>query len=128
MQHVQEHGSWRGRYQQRRADGSEFWADTFISLVTDDRGNPCGFVGIDRDVTAHKHAEDALRQSEARFRELTEHIQEVFWVSDLREPQASYISPMYEKVWGRSRESLYRNPFSFLDAVHPEAVRAAAAE
>jgi PAS domain S-box-containing protein len=31
-----------------------------------------------------------------------------------------YVSPAFEKIWGRSRESLYRAPASFIDSIHPE--------
>ncbi len=62
-----ETGSWRGQYQQRRKDGTLFWADTVISLVTDEKGRASGLIGIDRDITERKQVEVALRQSEARF-------------------------------------------------------------
>ncbi len=56
---------------------------------------------------------------EPYFRELAENIHEVFFV--LTPGKAvHYISPAYEEVWGRSRESLYRHPNSWIDAVHPE--------
>lgn len=50
-----------------------------------------------------RQVEVALRQSEARFRQMAETIQDVFWVTDFRGPQILYVSPAYEQVWGRSR-------------------------
>jgi len=67
-----------------------------------------------------KQAEEQLRQSEERFRQLTESITEVFWMSDPDKNRILYISPGYEKIWGRSCESLYQQPKSFLDAIHPD--------
>ncbi|MFQ5757672.1 MAG: PAS domain S-box protein [Acidiferrobacterales bacterium] len=60
MQAVRTTGSWSGQYVQRRKDGTKFWADTFISLVKDASGKPCGLIGIDRDITDQKRAEQVL--------------------------------------------------------------------
>jgi PAS domain S-box-containing protein len=58
---VRETGSWRGQYQQRRRDGTVFCADTLISLVKDENGQPCGMIGIDRDITKRRQTESLLR-------------------------------------------------------------------
>ena len=71
-------------------------------------------------VVARGRAEEALRQSEQRFRLIAETIAEVFWMADVGINRVIYVSPAYERVWGRSRESLYENPRSFFDAVHAE--------
>jgi PAS domain S-box-containing protein len=62
--------------------------------------------------------EAVLAESERRFRQLAESINEVFWMADPQSTQILYISPAYERVWGRSCESLYEQPRSFLDAIH----------
>ncbi len=71
-------------------------------------------------VVARGRAEESLRESEQRFRLIAETIDEVFWIADLEISRMIYVSPAYERVWGRSRESLYQNPRSFLDAVHAD--------
>lgn len=68
-------------------------------------------------------ARRTLATSEERqelFRQLAEHIEQVFWMADVDLTKILYVSPTYEKLWGRSCESLYRNPHSFLDAIHPD--------
>lgn len=60
LRQVRETGLWTGQYVQQRKDGSWFWADTVISLVTDQYGQPRGFIGIDRDITQRKQAEERL--------------------------------------------------------------------
>jgi PAS domain S-box-containing protein len=70
------------------------------------------------DITERKRAEGKLRESEARFRQMAESIQEVFWMTDLDKNQMIYVSPSYEKIWDRTCESLYQQPQSFLDAIH----------
>jgi two-component system cell cycle sensor histidine kinase/response regulator CckA len=67
-----------------------------------------------------KQAEEQLRQSEERFRQLAENIKEVFWLSNPETTQILYVSPAYQEIWGRSTASLYENPKSFVDAIHPE--------
>jgi PAS domain S-box-containing protein len=62
----------------------------------------------------------ALQESESRFRQMAENIREVFWMQSTQHNHLLYISPAYEQIWGRSCESLYAAPRSFLDAVHPE--------
>jgi PAS domain S-box-containing protein len=56
------------------------------------------------------HAEAALRASEERFRELAETIEDVFWVADPHARRILYVSPAYERIWGRSRAALYESP------------------
>jgi PAS domain S-box-containing protein len=64
--------------------------------------------------------ERTLRESEQRFRQITETIAEVFWVADSTISEMIYVSPAYEQIWGRSCASLYQHPKSFLEAVHPD--------
>jgi PAS domain S-box-containing protein len=66
------------------------------------------------------HAQVALVSSEARFRELAENIDDVFYNFDAQTHTMLYISPGYEKLWGRSCESLYANPASLADTLLPE--------
>ncbi|SPF55655.1 PAS domain S-box (fragment) [Candidatus Desulfosporosinus infrequens] len=42
----------------------------------------------------------------------------MIWVH--QDGQFVYVNPIYEKVWGRTRQSLYDNPHSFIDSVHPD--------
>ena len=65
-------------------------------------------------------AEAALFGSEVRFRELAENVEDVFYNVDVRQGRVRYISPGYEKVWGRSCESLYAEAASYADAALSE--------
>ncbi|MFD1378759.1 PAS domain-containing protein [Fodinicurvata halophila] len=63
---------------------------------------------------------EALRASEEKFRELAENIEEVFWISNPSGDVLHYVSPAFERIWGRSCESLYEDPMLWLDAIHEE--------
>lgn len=61
-----------------------------------------------------------LRDSEERFRQLAENIEDVFWLSDPGKMQMLYVSPAYARIWGRSCTSLLEHPASWLAGIHPE--------
>lgn len=68
--------------------------------------------------------ERALRESEhtleGTLRTLADNAGGVLWMSDPGHAKFLYVSPSYETMWGRSRESLYLEPRSFLDPILPE--------
>lgn len=65
-------------------------------------------------------AEQALRESEERFRQLAENVVEsVFWMADPVGRQFLYVSPAYERIWGHACESLYANVMQWVEAIHP---------
>ena len=73
-----------------------------------------------RDITESKHAQEALLASEERFQQLTDHIHEVFWMTNVDKSKVMYISPAYEEIWGQSCSSLYVSPWKWTEAIHPE--------
>ena len=75
-------------------------------------------IGID--ITERKQAELALIESENQFRQLAENIEQVFWMVDLTQQTFIYISPAYEKTWGRSVQSAYDSPTDWLESIHPD--------
>lgn len=65
-------------------------------------------------------AEAALRSSEDRFRTLAASIEDVFYITDLNRGQLAYLSPSYEKVWGRPVTDLLEDLGRFADTIHPD--------
>ncbi len=79
------------------------------------------------DITARKQAElqkdaalNKLRTSEEKFRLIAETIEEVFWMFDNQHMRMEYVSPAYEKVWGRTVKSLYEDGRQYIEAILPE--------
>ncbi len=76
--------------------------------------------GVNRMLEQIQQNEKKLQASEERFRQVTESIQEVFWMTDTTKKLMIYISPSYEEIWGRSCASLYQSPLDWLEAIHPD--------
>jgi PAS domain S-box-containing protein len=70
------------------------------------------------EVTERQQVEKALRESEQQFRQIAENVQEVFWMKSIGSAELLYVSPAYEKVWGRS--CALEEPDYWIDAIHPE--------
>ena len=113
-------GAFKLEYRLRRHDGEFRHIVDYGRPYTNQDGKFSGYVGSCYDVTERVEAENELRESETRFRQLAENINKVFWLCDPDWNRIYYASPTYEKMWGQTAESLYLNPRSWLDRVHSE--------
>ena len=104
----------------RRKDGTLIWARSAVAAVRGDTGGVEHLVFLIEDVTERKRAEEALRESEARFRQLAEHIQDGVWMATADFSQILYLSPAIERMWGVTREELSANPIANRDFIHPD--------
>ncbi|MGZ5177218.1 MAG: PAS domain S-box protein [Burkholderiales bacterium] len=102
-----------------RKGGTEIWAHITTSLVRGADGRPVHFISLIHDISAQKRAEQQRLEIELRFRQVTENIREVFWLTDPAKNEILYVSPAYEGIWGRSAQAVYSSPRDWLDAVHP---------
>lgn len=62
----------------------------------------------------------SLRTSGEKFRQLADNIADVFWITSADRHQMHYINAAYERIWGRSAESLYANPHQWMEAIVPD--------
>jgi PAS domain S-box-containing protein len=83
-------------------------------------GQPAGLLSVARDITDRQRAQLALQASEERFRQLADHIREVFWMSDASRREIIYVSPAYQEIWGQTCDSLYAAPQNWIEAIHPD--------
>ncbi|MBD3216894.1 MAG: PAS domain S-box protein, partial [candidate division Zixibacteria bacterium] len=91
----------------------------YESKVVPFQGRIC-IQGIFKDITEIKEADDRLKESEERFRQMAENIPEVFWILERKPEKMVYVSPAYEDVFGLSLKEIYKDSRSFLKAVHPD--------
>ncbi|MDY6936493.1 MAG: PAS domain S-box protein [Cyanobacteriota bacterium] len=71
-------------------------------------------------IAERQQAAEALYQSEEKFRQLAEHIRDVFWISDPASHRLLYVSPAYEQVWGRSSQALEGKLSNLIETIDPE--------
>jgi PAS domain S-box-containing protein len=102
----------------RRKDGTAFPTEANIAYAVVDQREY--MVAVIRDVTERRRSEQQIRDSEARFRLIADAVQEVFWIADLEVSQTHYVSPAYERIWGRPGHELIENSHSFINSVHPD--------
>ena len=89
------------------------------AIAPDIVGTPVAFLMV-TDITSRFQAEEALRESEERFRQVVENMDEVFWMTEPSRNRMLYVSPAYKKIWGRECESLYASPENWAAAIHPD--------
>jgi PAS domain S-box-containing protein len=107
-------------YTMLKKSGEPVHVELSATVTSDKEGQTAGLVCVARDITKRKQAEQILRDSEERFRQLADNIREVFWMTDVSKNQMIYVSPAYEEIWGRTTESLYRSPQEWINAIHSE--------
>ena len=75
---------------------------------------------LQSEVQEHKETAELLHEAMQLFKQVTENVTDVFWVTDPLKIHMHYVSPEFEKVWGQTRQSLYVSPATWLDGVHRE--------
>ncbi|ACC83293.1 PAS domain S-box protein [Nostoc punctiforme] len=103
------------------------WFQWNAIAIHDDKGEVVEIQTVGRDITEQQAAlqqrqlaEAALYQSEEKFRTFAENTHAVIWIASPDSFRTLYVSPAYEKIWGRSCQSLLEQPESWIDNVHPD--------
>jgi PAS domain S-box-containing protein len=108
-------GTWEGR----RRDGSPVWVDVKTTLVRDAAGAPIGFLGLAKDATDRKRAEDALVRSERRYRQVSQASREALWEWDLASGAVEW-SVGAETIFGYAPGAISPTGTLWPDQIHPE--------
>ena len=88
-----------------RKNGSRFWSEVTMTLIRDDEGCATGLLGVGRDVTDRKQTEEALRQSEERYRTILDEMDEGYYETDLAGTFTFFNDSMC-RMLGYSRKEL----------------------
>ncbi len=116
LQQLKGHGEFNGELWRVTKDGTVFPSLMNNSLVFDEAGQPITMIGTLRDITELKQAEEALRKSEKRFRDLSNSSPAA--ISILRGEKYLYVNPSWEDLTGYTKEEAQTlNPFS---VAHPD--------
>ena len=104
-------------YRRNTKDGNWVWVlDKGMSIAEQD--GICYATGMFWDTSRRKRMQEQLRESEERFRQLAENINEVFYLTDVEGDRIFYVSPAFDRMWGFSAEKLYREPRAWQELVH----------
>lgn len=98
-------GSFEDEGWRLRKDGSRFWANVVTTALRDSDGTLRGFSKVVRDITDRKKAEDALRESEERYRIIATTASDVIITID-QDSVIQFVNPASEKVFGYKPDEL----------------------
>jgi PAS domain S-box-containing protein len=121
-------GQYRGEATQVRKDGSRFPVEISSRVLRDDNGQITGYVSVNRDITERKRAEQALVESELKYRTLFKSMSQGFYLSQILYDQNGapcdyrYIdlNSAFEKIIGANREQIIGKTYNELVPSDPE--------
>lgn len=99
-------------YQQWCKNGEVIDIEVSTNLICDQNGLPKEILGISRDITDRKKAEIALRESEEKYRLITEHAKDIIWKMDINTLRYTYISPSITRLTGHTPEEILALPIT----------------
>ena len=103
-----------------RSDGEVRHIHEQGSVERDAQGHARRLVGIGQDITARKGVELQLKENELRLLQITEHVNQVFWLMEAPSGKPIYVSPAYASTWDLPLASAYSEHHLWLTRIHAE--------
>jgi len=115
---ITEGREWRGEFYNKKKSGEFYWESASISPIINIEGVTTHFIAVKEDITDRKLAEQALRESEQKFRDLAEQLPNMVFINS--RGRIVYVNQACEEMMGYSREKFYAPDFDFLSLISPE--------
>jgi len=96
-----------------RKDGSTVWCEVKMTFLRDQDNNPSEILGVARDITERKKAEEALRDSEEKYRTLTENTNDIVFSLNA-EGLVNYIGPQITRYGFKPEKVISQNFYNFI--------------
>ncbi len=96
---------WRGEFHNKKKNGELFWEAASVSPIFDKQGKITNFIKVAENITGRKLAEEALRESEEKFRLISE--QSLLAIGIIQDGHIIYANEKYSKITGYSLEEIY---------------------
>jgi PAS domain S-box-containing protein len=107
-------------FRMKRKDGSIVWIRDHANAMLDGKGKPTKISGIIYDITERKKAEEKLRESEEKYRNLAENLNELIYRADPETFVANYVNRAVKKIYGYTVEEWLKNPNLWEKTIHPD--------
>ncbi|MEG4089045.1 PAS domain S-box protein [Microcoleus sp. Pol12B4] len=110
-------GSWEGELNHTTRDGRHIIVASRWTLQRDGEGKPCAQLEINNDISDRKQAEDAIKQSEGRYRSLIAATSQLVWTADA---EGRCVDQPGWRAYTGQTEAEMADGFGWLDAIHPD--------
>ncbi len=102
-------------------DGSTLWAEIKMNFMYDSAGQPIGIIGVTRDIAERKQAEEALRASEEKYRQVVERANDIITI--IQDTLIQYVNPQSLEILGYSPQEVTGTALN--NYVHPDELQKA---